>query len=137
MNRLFYVLLMLSLISCKDSKISKTTKIFESVASEKTGIDFTNLLIENDSLNYFSYGYIYMGGGVSAGDINNDGLVDLYFTGNMVPNRLYLNKGNMKFEDVTEKAGVAGDNRWYTGVTMTDVNNDGFLDIYCSVGGKF
>ena len=137
MNRLFYVLLLLSIISCKDSKISKTTKIFESVMSEKTGIDFTNLLIENDSINYFSYGYIYMGGGVSAGDINNDGLVDLYFTGNMVPNRLYLNKGNMKFEDVTEKAGVAGDHRWYTGVTMTDVNNDGFLDIYCSVGGKF
>jgi len=137
MNKLFYVLIMLSIVSCKDSKINKTTKIFESVASEKTGIDFTNLLTENDSINYFSYGYIYMGGGVSAGDINNDGLVDLYFTGNMVPNRLYLNKGNMKFEDVTEKAGVAGDHRWFTGVTMTDVNNDGFLDIYCSVGGKF
>lgn len=116
---------------------SSQTKLFEKLASEKTGISFSNNLVENDSLNYFTYAYIYMGGGISAGDVNNDGLIDLFFTGNMVPNKLFLNKGNMQFEDISEKAGVAGDNRWYTGTTMADVNNDGFLDIYCSVGGKF
>ncbi len=111
--------------------------LFQRLESAETGIDFENNLTENDSLNYFTYSYLYMGGGISAGDINNDGLIDLFFTGNMVPNKLYLNKGNLQFEDITEKAGIAGDDRWYTGVTMADVNNDGYLDIYCSVGGKF
>ena len=110
---------------------------FKKLDATVTGIDFTNELTESDSLNYFTYGYIYMGGGIAAGDINNDGLVDLYFTGNMVPNRLYLNKGGMQFEDISESAGVAGDDRWYTGVTMADVNADGLLDIYCSVGGLY
>ena len=105
--------------------------------SSETGIEFANNLVENDSLNYFTYSYLYMGGGVATGDINNDGLVDVYFTGNQVSNKLYLNKGNLQFEDITDSAGVAGDSRWYTGVTMADINGDGFLDIYCSVGGKF
>ena len=121
-------------ISCNEAD---NKKIFNKLSSKKTGVDFSNILTENDSLNYFTYSYIYMGGGVSAGDINNDGLIDLYFTGNMVPNKLYLNKGNLEFEDISDLAGVSGDNRWYTGTTMSDVNNDGFLDIYCSVGGKF
>ncbi|WP_051234408.1 VCBS repeat-containing protein [Flavobacterium denitrificans] len=125
---------LLILASCsKDSD----QKIFTTLDRSDTGIDFSNNLKENDSLNYFTYNYIYLGGGVATGDINNDGLVDIYFTGNQVSNKLYLNKGNLKFEDITEKAGVGGDSRWYTGVTMADVNGDGFLDIYCSVGGKF
>jgi len=131
----------LSLFACKSdidkSNLNEPTKIFNKINVESSGISFSNDLIENDSLNYMSYAYMYMGGGVSAGDINNDGLVDLYFTGNMVPNKLYLNKGNMQFEDISEVAGVAGDNRWFTGTTMADVNNDGFIDIYCSVAGKF
>ena len=80
---------------------------------------------------------MYMGGGISVGDINNDGLKDIFFTGNMVSNRMYLNKGGLKFEDISSTAGLLGDNRWFTGVTMADVNNDGLLDIYCSVGGKY
>ncbi len=127
-------------VSCtKDSqkKEVSNTPLFSKLDKSNTGVDFANILTENDSLNYFSYGYIYMGGGVSVGDINNDGLTDIYFTGNMVSNKLYLNKGNLKFEDISDNAGVAGDDRWFTGTTMADVNNDGFLDIYCSVGGKF
>ena len=126
---------LLCLISC--SKKESGEKIFTVLDHSDTGIDFSNNLTENDSLNYFTYTYIYMGGGVATGDINNDGLVDIFFTGNQVSNKLYLNKGNLKFEDITKKAGVGGDSRWYTGVTMADVNGDGFLDIYCSVGGKF
>ncbi|MEO0572247.1 MAG: VCBS repeat-containing protein [Bacteroidota bacterium] len=116
---------------------SATAPIFKELTPEQTGVDFANTLTENDSLNYFTYAYIYMGGGISTGDINNDGLPDLFFTGNMVPNRLYLNKGNLEFEDISTSAGIAGDHRWYTGTTMVDINNDGYLDIYCSVGGKF
>ena len=122
-------------LSCSESK--NETKIFKKLSSRNTGIGFSNNLTENDSLNYFTFAYIYMGGGVSAGDINNDGLIDLFFTGNMVPNKLYLNKGNLEFEDISQNAGISGDSRWYTGTTMVDINNDGLLDIYCSVGGKF
>ncbi len=102
----------------------------------ETGIEFSNDIVETDSLNYFNYPYMYMGGGVSAGDVNNDGLIDLFFTANMKSNKLYLNKGGFKFEDVTDEAQVAGDDRWFTGTTMVDINNDGYLDIYVSVSGK-
>ena len=135
---LFFTLIFVWFYSCttnKDEIIQN--KIFNPLTETDTGISFINTLTENDSLNYFTYGYIYMGGGVSAGDINNDGLIDLFFTGNQVQNKLYLNKGNLKFEDITETAAISGDSRWYTGVTMADVNADGLLDIYCSVGGKF
>lgn len=126
------------LFQCADKEAATSTnKLFSKLEPNITGIDFQNILTENDSLNYFTYSYLYMGGGISAGDINNDGLIDLYFTGNQVSNKLYLNKGNLKFEDITDKAGISGDNRWYTGTTMADVNGDGYLDIYCSVGGKF
>ena len=110
---------------------------FKTLTSDVTGINFSNNIIENDTLNYFTFPYMYMGGGVAIGDINNDDLPDIYFTGNMVSNKLYLNKGNMRFEDISEMANVSGDNRWYTGATMADVNNDGWLDIYVSVSGIF
>ncbi|WFO15527.1 VCBS repeat-containing protein [Cellulophaga baltica 4] len=132
-----FVFSMLLVLGCSEKTISKKGKLFSSKLPSETGINFQNTLIENDSLNYFTYTYLYMGGGISAGDINNDGLIDLYFTGNQVSNKLYLNKGNLQFQDITATAGVSGDERWYTGTTMADVNGDGLLDIYCSVSGKF
>ncbi|MFY0653927.1 MAG: CRTAC1 family protein [Cyclobacteriaceae bacterium] len=112
-------------------------KQFEKIDSSESGVDFSNQITENDTLNYYTFPYLYMGGGVSVGDINNDGLQDIFFTGNMSPNRLYLNKGNFEFEDISESAGVLGDDRWYTGSTMVDINADGWLDIYASVSGIY
>lgn len=114
----------------------KKKQLFQELLPTQTGITFSNNLHETDTLNYFLYKYMYMGGGVSIGDVNNDGLQDIYFTGNMVDNKLYLNQGNLKFKDVTDQSGVAGEKgKWVTGVTMTDVNNDGKLDIYVCVAG--
>ncbi|WP_303317857.1 VCBS repeat-containing protein [Flavivirga abyssicola] len=126
------LVLLMFLQSCKKHDV----KQFSLLLADETGIEFSNDLIETDSLNYFTYPYMYMGGGVSAGDINNDGLVDLFFTANMKSNTLYLNKGDFVFEDITEKAKIKGDDRWFTGTTMVDINNDGYLDIYVSVSGK-
>lgn len=120
----------------KDQNKTIEDKIFTKLSAKTTGVTFENRLTENDTLNYFTYPYIYMGGGISAGDINNDGLTDLFFTGNMVNNRLYLNNGDLKFQDITLESGLAGDERWYTGTTMADVNGDGLLDIYCLVAGQ-
>ncbi len=120
----------------KDQIKTLKGKIFTKLSPEDTRIAFENRLVENDTLNYFTYPYIYMGGGVSAGDINNDGLTDLFFSGNMVDNKLYLNKGNLKFKDIALESGLVGDKRWYTGTTMADVNGDGLMDIYCLVAGQ-
>ena len=123
--------IMILMYSCQYTKPS-----FVKLESSKTNITFNNKLHETHTYNYFTYPYMYLGGGVAVGDINNDGLEDLYFTGNMVSNKLYLNKGAMKFEDISMSAGVEGDERWFSGVTMIDINQDGYLDIYCAVGGK-
>lgn len=100
---------------------------------EKSGIHFTNEIIENDTLNIIEKEYVYNGGGVGIGDFNNDGLQDIYFTGNVVENKLYLNKGDFQFDDVTEIAGVKAKNKWCSGVAVIDINNDGWLDLYIGV----
>ena len=130
------VLLASSLFSCGDSNDENVDVLFEKIESDVTGIDFVNTVPENDTLNQFTYHYLYNGSGVAIGDINNDGKNDLYFSGNEKSSRLYLNKGDFKFEDITEKSGT-GTKQWISGVTMVDVNNDGWLDIYaCSSGPK-
>ncbi len=101
-----------------------------------TGIDFRNDLTYTEDFNPYTYRNFYNGGGVAIGDINNDGLPDIYFTGNMSGNKLYLNKGNWEFEDITELAGVACENVWSTGATFVDINNDGLLDLYVCKSGK-
>ena len=106
------------------------SKMFSLMPSNKTGITFKPILKETEEFNILTYGYIYNGGGVSVGDLNNDGLPDLYFTASMVGSRLYINKGNFKFEEIAEKAGVFAEGLWNTGTTMADVNGDGYLDIY-------
>ncbi|WP_346752186.1 VCBS repeat-containing protein [Splendidivirga corallicola] len=140
LNILFVSGFLISTTSCvnqEKSNKNEVTMIFDQLSADQSGITFSNNLKEDTIINYFTYPYIYMGGGVAVGDLNNDGLQDLYFTGNMVENKLYLNKGNLQFEDITAVAKVGGDNRWMTGVTMVDINADGWLDIYVSVSGKF
>jgi hypothetical protein len=122
------------LFSCKSDEKHEGT-LFSLLSSTATHIDFSNQLTENEEFNIIEYLYFNNGAGVAAGDINNDGLTDLYFTASQLSNKLYLNRGNMEFEDITEKAGVAGKGDWKTGVTLADVNGDGWLDIYvCQVG---
>jgi hypothetical protein len=104
--------------------------MFEKISSSHSGINFNNEIVENDTINPLDKLNIYNGGGVGIGDFNNDGLQDIYFIGNAVPNRLYLNKGDFKFDDVTEKAGVGGKGGWGRGVAVVDINNDGLKDIY-------
>lgn len=117
-------------ISCR----SKDT-LFTQLSSSQTGVKFANILEESADFNVLKYGYFYNGGGVATGDFNNDGLIDLYFTGNLKPNKLYLNKGDrdggpLHFDDITDKAGVAAADGWNTGVSLVDINADGWLDIY-------
>jgi len=108
--------------------------VFKLLSPSRTGITFANTITTNDSVNVQNDVYVYNGAGVAVGDIDNDGLPDIFFAGNMVSSRLYLNKGDMRFEDITKRAGVET-NRWATGVTVVDINNDGYLDIYVSVSG--
>ncbi len=130
---LSFCILLLNLMACSSGE--KDVVLFEKLDSKKTHIDFSNNITETKDFNILDYLYFYNGGGVSAGDINNDGLVDLFFVSNQGKNKLYLNKGNMEFEDISTKAGIEGFSDWKTGVTMADVNADGLLDIYvCAVG---
>jgi len=127
-------ILLLSALSCHHSETKKDT-LFTEVPSDITHIDFRNEIKEDEDYNILTYEYLYNGAGVAVGDVNGDGLPDLYFIGNMVPSKLYLNKGNFRFEDVTDRAGVAGRTKWKTGAVMADVNGDGLLDIYVCYSG--
>ena len=132
------------LISCQadqkenqepQSSVASTT--FKLLDSKTSGITFVNELKEDSVVNYFTYPYIYMGGGVAIGDVNNDGLSDIYFTANRVGNELYLNKGDLNFENISIPSKTTSDDRWVTGATMVDINQDGLLDIYVSTSGKW
>lgn len=134
MRRIIYGLsvILLSLANCKNNK----SELFKNPSVKETGLYFENKLTETDDLNILEYLYYYNGGGVAVGDINNDGLPDIYFSGNQVKNKLFLNKGNLKFEDITDISGTEGKSDWNTGTVMADVNGDGLLDIYvCAVVG--
>jgi hypothetical protein len=126
------LLAIISLGGCTVRK--KDRPLFKLLSADQTGITFANTITTDDSLNFQTNPFVYNGAGVGVGDIDNDGLPDIFFAGNMVSSRLYVNKGRMRFEDITKHAGVST-NRWATGVTMVDIDNDGYLDIYVSVSG--
>ncbi len=125
------VILLLSFTSCNNRE-----RLFRKIDQNDSGISFENKLTPTEDFNIIDYLYFYNGGGIAIGDINGDNLPDLFFSGNQVKNKLYLNKGNLKFEDITAQAGVEGKSTWNTGSVMADVNGDGLLDIYvCAVVG--
>jgi enediyne biosynthesis protein E4 len=132
---LMLIILAFLFIGCS-KKVKKTNYLLKKVSSNETGIDFKNNLTEDSDHSIINYIYFYNGSGVASGDINNDGYSDLFFVSNQEENKLYLNKGNLKFEDVSKKANIKGNASWNTGATMVDINNDGYLDIYvCAVSG--
>ena len=135
---LLSVTLSLLITSCQPQQHeASAAPLFKPVAAEMSGITFANTIEESNRQNFLTYPYYYNGGGVAIGDLDNDGLDDIFFTGNMAGDRLYHNQGNLRFADITASAGILKQNLWTTGVTMADVNNDGFLDIYvCRSGGR-
>lgn len=125
--RLLFMLLLFTQIA-----FAQDAALFRLLPSSQTGIFFKNVITESDSLNILNQANIYNGGGVGIGDFNNDGLMDIYLAGNMVSNKLYLNKGSLKFEDITDAAGANGNGHWCTGISVVDINADGWMDIYVS-----
>jgi hypothetical protein len=134
-GKLFCLLLIVILSSCAETETASTT-LFEKVTNSHTNIHFTNKVTENLYFNFLNYAYIYNGAGVAVGDINNDGLDDLYFSSNQETNKLYVNQGNLEFKDITLNSHTKDDMGWTTGVSMIDINNDGWLDIYVCKSGS-
>ncbi|MEM8523442.1 MAG: VCBS repeat-containing protein [Bacteroidota bacterium] len=133
--KIIVAVLLLTACGQEERSIKDKDTLFELLSAKQTNINFSNNIQDQQDFNILNYRNFYNGGGVAIGDINNDGLDDLYFTANQEKNRLYLNKGDFQFEDVTENAGVGGERAWSTGVTMVDINADGWLDIYvCNSG---
>ncbi|MCY7350903.1 MAG: VCBS repeat-containing protein, partial [Cytophagaceae bacterium] len=136
MRFILFSMLLLGLASCKKSD-TPSDVLFEALPASYTGVNFVNEVHDDKELNIFNYRNFYNGGGVAIGDVNNDGLPDVFLTSNMGDNHLYLNKGNLKFEDISVQAGIQGKHAWSTGVTFADVNGDGWLDIYvCNSGNR-
>ncbi len=134
MKYIIYLILCVFILRFFSACNAERNTLFQAVSSDKSGILFSNELEPDDSLNILDYNYFYNGGGVAAADFNNDGFTDLYFTGNKVSSRLYLNKGDLSFLDITDKAGVNTKN-WATGIAVADINNDGLQDMYISYAG--
>ena len=132
----FFCLLILLTVFFSCSQEESKTNLFTLLPGSKTGIHFSNDLSYNEEFNPYTFRNFFNGGGVAIGDVNNDGLQDIFFCSSQHSNKLYLNKGDFKFEDITEKAGVSSDSVWSTGVTMADVNGDGWLDIYVCKSGE-
>ena len=134
LQALLFFPLLLGVIGCSSEK-NKSNPLFKEIKANESGINFENKLSFDAKFNIYTYRNYYNGGGVGLGDVNNDGLIDIYMTANMLPNKLFLNKGNFKFEDITATSKVAGTKAWSTGVSLADVNGDGLLDIYvCNSG---
>ena len=131
--RFLIVFLLFLTSSCVTEE--KNNFLFKKIKSSHSGINFKNNLSYTEELNPYTYRNFYNGGGVGIGDINNDSLPDIFFTGNLVSNKLYLNKGNFIFQDISQSAGITSDNVWSTGVSMVDINHDGYLDIYVCKSG--
>ena len=125
MKKLPYIFSLLFLFACQND----SNTLFKLIPPNQSGITFQNTITENDEYNIIDFAYLYNGGGVSIGDFDNNGLQDIFFTGNMVDNKLYLNQGDLKFKDVTEIAGVASPGKWMYGSAVVDINNDGLMDL--------
>ncbi|MFZ9742739.1 MAG: FG-GAP repeat domain-containing protein, partial [Chitinophagaceae bacterium] len=130
MKKILLLILVIATLACKNKK---RETLFSLV--ENSNINFVNTLEESKEYNVFKYRNFYNGGGVATGDINNDGLADVFFKANQSANKLFLNKGNFQFEDISQKAGFGEKKQWSTGVVFVDINTDGWLDIYvCNAG---